>query len=103
MYGVWNAMEDLVRRQEAAQWDLERTKRDHPTESHHVMARVAHFQGLEREFIPGTDQRLHSSVGFGENRRDGHQEHSRSCHLRSGRPGPDDRCAPTTELRRPRP
>jgi hypothetical protein len=29
--------------EEQAQWALERTKAGHPTESHHVMARVAHF------------------------------------------------------------
>ena len=66
MYAVWNAMEDLVKNQEQAQWTLERTKAGHPTESHHVMARVSHFQELERTYIPGTDERLRSSEGFGE-------------------------------------
>ncbi|MGH7268069.1 MAG: isocitrate lyase/PEP mutase family protein [Candidatus Rokuibacteriota bacterium] len=64
MYAVWNAMEDLVQRQEAAQWSLEKTKVDHPTESHHVMARVAHFQELERRFVPGAAERLRTSDGF---------------------------------------
>ena len=66
MYAVWNAMEDLVKNQEQAQWSLERTKTGHPTESHHVMARVAHFQELERKYVPGTEERLRGSDGFGE-------------------------------------
>jgi isocitrate lyase len=66
MYAVWNAMEDLVKNQEAAQWALERTKVGHPTESHHVMARVSHFQELERRFIPGAAVRQGQSAGFGE-------------------------------------
>src|SRR5919201_4210587 len=37
MYAVWNAMEDLVKNQEQAQWTLERKKAGHPTETHHVM------------------------------------------------------------------
>jgi isocitrate/methylisocitrate lyase len=65
-YAVWNAMEDLVRDEEQAQWRLEKVKAGHPTESHHVMARVAHFQELERRYIPGSDDRLRSSDGFGE-------------------------------------
>jgi isocitrate lyase len=66
MYGVWNAMHELVKNEEQAQWALERTKAGHPTESHHVMARVAHFQELERQYIPGSDERLRGSEGFGE-------------------------------------
>ncbi len=65
-YAVWNAMEELVRDQEQAQWRLEKTKVGHPTESHHVMARVAHFQELEKRYIPGTADRLRASAGFGE-------------------------------------
>jgi isocitrate lyase len=68
MHAVWNAMEDLVRNEEEAQWALERTKKGHPTESHHAMARVAHFQELERRFIPGTAERLRASDGFAETR-----------------------------------
>jgi hypothetical protein len=52
--------------EEQAQWALERAKAGHPTESHHVMARVAHFQELERRYIPGTDERLKGSDGFSE-------------------------------------
>jgi isocitrate lyase len=66
MYAVWNAMEDLAGRREEAQWALEKTKLGHPTESHHVMARVGHFQELERRFIPGATARLRASDGFGE-------------------------------------
>src|SRR5262245_35809925 len=66
-YAVWNAMEDLVKNQESAQWALEKAKVGHPTESHHVMARVAHFQELERQFIPGAGARIEGSDGFGEN------------------------------------
>ncbi len=65
-YAVWNAMEELVRDQEQAQWRLEKVKVGHPTESHHVMARVAHFQELEQKYIPGTDAHLKGSAGFGE-------------------------------------
>jgi hypothetical protein len=32
------------------------------------MARVAHFQELERRYIPGTDERLQGSDGFAEAR-----------------------------------
>jgi isocitrate/methylisocitrate lyase len=67
-YAVWNAMEDLVGREEQAQWALEKMKVGHPTESHHVMARVAHFQALERQYIPGSGERLGTSDGFGEAR-----------------------------------
>src|SRR5436189_356847 len=63
-YAVWNAMEELVRDEEQAQWRLEKAKVGHPTESHHVMARVAHFQELEKEYIPGTEERIKSSHGF---------------------------------------
>ena len=64
MFAVWNAMEELVRDQEQAQWRLEKTKAGHPTESHHVMARVSHFQELERKYIPGSEERIKSSDGF---------------------------------------
>ena len=67
-YAVWNAMEELVRDQEQAQWRLEKTKVGHPTESHHVMARVAHFQELEKTYIPGTEARIKSSHGFDDRR-----------------------------------
>src|SRR5437870_2673415 len=50
-------MEELVRVQEQAQWRLEKAKVGYPTESHHVMARVAHFQELEKKYIPGTEAR----------------------------------------------
>ena len=63
-YAMWNAMEELVRDEEQAQWRLEKTKVGHPTESHHVMARVAHFQELEKRYIPGTAERIKSSAGF---------------------------------------
>ncbi len=66
MYAVWNHMHELAKNEEQAQWNLERLKADHPTESHHVMARVAHFQELERRYIPGTAERLKGSDGFGE-------------------------------------
>jgi isocitrate lyase len=68
MYATWNAMEDLVKKQEQAQWNLERRKLGHPTESHHVMARVAHFQELEKKWIPGTDDRIKASAGFDDHR-----------------------------------
>lgn len=65
-YAMWNAMEELVTDQEQAQWRLEKTKVGHPTESHHVMARVEHFQALERMYVPGAEERLKASDGFGE-------------------------------------
>jgi len=68
MYAVWNAMEELVKDEEQAQWRLEKTKVGHPTESHHVMARVSHFQELEKRYIPGSDERIKGSAGFDEHR-----------------------------------
>jgi isocitrate lyase len=68
MYAVWNAMEELVRDEEQAQWRLEKLKAGHPTESHHVMARVGHFQELEKQYIPGTEERIKSSDGFDDHR-----------------------------------
>ena len=68
MYATWNAMEELVRDQEQAQWRLEKMKSGHPTESHHVMARVAHFQELEKKYIPGTEERIARSAGFDDHR-----------------------------------
>jgi isocitrate/methylisocitrate lyase len=68
MYAVWNAMEELVRDQEQAQWRLEKTKVGHPTESHHVMARVSSFQELEKRYIPGSDERIKGSAGFDDSR-----------------------------------
>lgn len=67
-HAAWNALEDLVKNQEQAQWMLEKTKAGHPTESHHVMARVAHFQELERRFIPGSEDRIRGSHGFDDHR-----------------------------------
>src|SRR5438876_6768786 len=68
MYAAWNAMEDLVKNQEQAQWTLETMKAGHPTESHHVMARVSHFQELEKLYIPGSEDRIKSSHGFDDHR-----------------------------------
>ena len=68
MYAAWNALEDLAKNQEQAQWSLEKTKVGHPTESHHVMARVSHFQELEKRYIPGTEARIKSSAGFDDSR-----------------------------------
>ena len=68
MWAVWNAMDGLVKREEGAQWELERLKAGHPTESHHVMARVEHFKELEKRYIPGTEERYQASDGFGEER-----------------------------------
>ena len=72
MYATWNALEDLAKNEEQAQWALEKVKAGHPTESHHVMARVAHFQELERRYIPGAEARLQGSDGFGEDRAPAH-------------------------------
>ena len=66
MYAMWNAMEELVGDEEQAQWRFEKMKVGHPTESHHMMARVEHFQALERTYIPGAEERLKGSDGFGE-------------------------------------
>jgi isocitrate lyase len=65
-YAVWNAMTELSALEERAQWALEKTKVGHPTESHHVVARVSHFQELERRFVPGSAARLGASDGFGD-------------------------------------
>src|SRR5688572_12964827 len=68
MYAAWNALSDLAKNQEQAQWELERMKVGHPTESHHVMARVSHYQELEKRYIPGTEDRIKSSAGFDDHR-----------------------------------
>ena len=68
MYATWNALEDLAKKEEQAQWELEKMKLGHPTESHHVMARVSHFQELEKKYIPGTEERIKSSAGFDDHR-----------------------------------
>ena len=68
MYAVWNAMEELVKDEEQAQWRLEKMKVGHPTESHHVMARVSHFQELEKKYIPGSDARIKGSAGYDDKR-----------------------------------
>jgi isocitrate/methylisocitrate lyase len=68
MHAVWNAMEDLVKNQERAQWALERMKKGHPTESHHVMSGVEHWKDMEKRYIPGTEERYRRSDGFGEER-----------------------------------
>ncbi len=69
MYGVWNAMEDLVKNEEEAQWALERMKKGHPTESNHEMARVPYFKELEQRFIPDAADRYRASDGFGEEKK----------------------------------
>ncbi|MFQ5898896.1 MAG: isocitrate lyase/PEP mutase family protein [Candidatus Methylomirabilia bacterium] len=68
MHAVWNAMEDLVETQEHAQWALEKMKAGHPTESHHVIARVPYFQELERRFVPDAAGRHQASHGFSDHR-----------------------------------
>ena len=67
MYADWNAMEDLVAREEGAQWALEKMKLGHPTESDHVMARVAHSRCWSGNTSPGRE-RLGASDGLGEAR-----------------------------------
>jgi isocitrate lyase len=68
MYATWNALEDLAKNREQAQWSLEKLKAGHPTESHHVMARVDHWKELETRYIPGAEDRYRASDGFGEER-----------------------------------
>ncbi len=36
--------------------------------SHHVMARVSHFQELEKRFIPDSEDRIKGSHGFDDHR-----------------------------------
>src|SRR5260370_13489917 len=47
-YAVWNAMQELVRDQEQAQWRLEKVKVRQPTDLHHAVARRAPFHALEQ-------------------------------------------------------
>jgi len=67
-YATWNAMEELVRDEEQAQWMLEKAKVGHPTESHHVMARGLLLPGAQKKYIPGTEDRIKSSAGFDDHR-----------------------------------
>jgi len=69
MYSVWNWMHELAKNQEQAQWGLDKVKAGHPTESHHVMARVDYFKELEKKYIPGAEERYRASDGFGEEKR----------------------------------
>ena len=62
MYSVWNAMQELVKNEEQAQWSLERVKVGHPTESHHVMARVPYFQELERQYCKAEPAQVNGIV-----------------------------------------
>ena len=61
-------MEDLVKNQGSGAVDAREDQGGHPTESHHVMARVAHFQELEKRFIPGSADRIKGSHGFDDRR-----------------------------------
>ena len=91
MYAVWNAMEELVKDQEQAQWRLEKTKAGHPTESHHVMARVSALPGAGEAVHPG-QRRAHQ--GLGRLRRQAH-----ALRPRRGAPPPSDgRRAPSGAL-----
>jgi isocitrate lyase len=65
MYATWNALEDLAKNQEQAQWTLETLTTGHPTESHHVMARVERFKELEQRYVPDAEARYRASDGFG--------------------------------------
>src|SRR3989442_2348912 len=62
-YAMWNAMEELVRDQEQAQWRLGKTKGGHPTEDHHEMARVALFPELWKGYSPGSAESRKPSHG----------------------------------------
>ncbi len=64
MHATWNALDDLVCDEKQAQWRLEKTRAGHPTGSHHVMARVAHFQELERRYLPGAEERRPTGLAW---------------------------------------
>lgn len=50
-----------------AQWQLERWKKDHPTESHHVMGDTAKYQEVEMKYLPTVAaQRIEKSEGYKE-------------------------------------
>ena len=47
-----------------ALWDMQTEKIDHPTRSHHEMARVPMWQALERKYSPDARERQEKSEGF---------------------------------------
>lgn len=49
----------------AALWEMQKAKRGHPTESHHLVARVPFWQELERRFAPEAAERQERGEGFG--------------------------------------
>ena len=64
-YAVYEYARDLKNNGAEALLNFQRAKVGHPTESHHKMARVKMWQDLEKEFIPGSEEKQKSGEGFG--------------------------------------
>lgn len=57
---------DILERGAEALWEFQEHKEaeNHPTKSHHQMARVPMWHGLERKYTPGAKERQEKSEGF---------------------------------------
>lgn len=61
---VSDYMKSLKEKGAEALWEMQAAKVNHPTESHHLMARVPLWQALEKEFIPDAKERQAKAEGF---------------------------------------
>ena len=67
-YAVYEYARDIQDQGAQALWDFQKYKIGHPTGSHHEMAGVPMWQKLEKEFIPGSEEKQKSGEGFGSKR-----------------------------------
>lgn len=66
-HSVYEDLSHLATDDEEAQFDLEERYLGHPTESHHELSNVPHFQDIESQFDPDARRRIENSEGFSEN------------------------------------
>ncbi len=65
-HAMWDGMQALVRVAEHGQWELERQKDGHPTQSHHKLSNAPYYQELEKTYSPEAAERIKQSEGFRE-------------------------------------
>lgn len=63
-YAVAEYAKAILEKGAAALWAMQDKKAGHPTESHHRMAGVPHWQELERRYSPAAGERQERSEGF---------------------------------------
>lgn len=61
---VSDYMKKIKEKGAAALWEIQEAKINHPTKSHHEMARVPLWQALERKYIPDAEKRQTQAEGF---------------------------------------